>query len=71
MKPGPQPRHETSEYLDFINAFRAEHDRAPSVREMARHFDMSIKAVQHHRKKLEETGCITIRPYQRFGITVI
>ena len=71
MKSGPTPKHESSEYLEFIIERQQAIGRAPSIREMAAHFGVCEFTARYHRRRLADTGKVKIIPYQQHGIRVI
>ncbi len=58
------------EVLDFIVDFVREHRYAPTLREMADHFDLSRVTVLQHVEALEEAGYLDRQPHKARGITV-
>jgi len=58
------------EVLDFIVDFVREHRYAPTLREMADHFDLSKVTVLQHLEALEEEGYLDRQPHKARGITV-
>lgn len=45
-----------SRVIEFIKAFRIQHDVSPTVREIADHLDVQISTAQHHIDRLVREG---------------
>ncbi len=58
------------EVLDFIIDFVREHRYAPTLREMADHFDLSRVTILQHLESLEEEGYLERQSHKARGITV-
>ncbi len=54
--------------LGFISKRLFEDGHAPSIREMAKHFQVNIRAIQDRLKALERKGCLKRRPGLARGI---
>ncbi len=50
------------EFRDFIADYIEENSYPPTVREMAEHFDVSLRAVQDHVSALQKKGFISVNP---------
>lgn len=48
----------TIQILDFVRRYALSNDQAPTLNEIARHFDLSIAGVHQHLKKMESKGWI-------------
>ena len=59
------------QYLDRIKEDMESGKRPPTVRELARDFNVSVFTAAYHRKRLEQFGLINIRPYENYGVTLI
>jgi repressor LexA len=56
------------EVLEFIKRFHAERGLPPSLREIAEHFGIAVRAVQDHLKAIEKKGGIRRLPGRSRGI---
>ena len=52
------PTKRQTEVLDFIKSFLDDHKYPPTIREIANHFDISVKGAYDHVKALEKKGLI-------------
>lgn len=66
-----EPTGRQSEVLSFIAEFTKENSFPPTVREIATHFGISIRAVQDHIAALQKKGCISVRPKSSRSIRVL
>ncbi len=57
-------------YFDRIKSDIDAGKRAPSVRELASTFGVGVFTAAYHRKRLEEFGLITIKPYEHYGVSI-
>lgn len=48
------------EVLDYIRQYRREHKYSPVIREIAKHFDISVKAAYDQVRALHKKGAISI-----------
>jgi repressor LexA len=54
--------------LDFIHGYLSENGAAPSLREIGRHFDLSVGTVQDQVEALRRKGVLDRQPVQARGI---
>lgn len=57
-----------SAILDFIHGYVSENGSAPSLREIGRHFDLSVGTVQDQVEALRRKGALDRQPVQARGI---
>jgi len=57
-----------SAILDFIQGYVSENGSAPSLREIGRHFDLSVGTVQDQVEALRRKGALARQPVQARGI---
>lgn len=57
-------------YFDRIKSEIEQGKRAPTVRELADNFNVSGFTAAYHRKRLEQFGLITIKPYEHYGVSI-
>jgi len=53
------PTRRQTEVLNFLKSFLSGHKYPPTIREIAGHFDISVKGAYDHVKALEKKGLIT------------
>ena len=64
----PELTPKQSAILDFIHGYVSENGSAPSLREIGRHFDLSVGTVQDQVEALRRKGALDRQPVQARGI---
>ncbi|MBQ4378939.1 MAG: transcriptional repressor LexA [Treponema sp.] len=59
------------EVLDFISSFSQDNNYPPTVREIAEHFHISIRAVQDHIAALQKKGCLAQTQKRARSLSVV
>ena len=65
------PTRRQTEVLGFIKSFIAGHKYPPTIREIASHFDISVKGAYDHVKALEKKGLISCDNNRSRAIEII